>query len=66
MLDAWTGDVVGRCHVAGISHTELAARAGLSAPYVSMVLNGQKGNDATRDKLLAALAEMESEKPSNG
>ena len=61
MLDPWTGDVVGRCHVAGITHQQLASRCGLTAAYLSTVLNGQRGNATTREKILSALSELEAE-----
>ena len=61
MPDPWTGDVVGRCHVAGITLRQLASRCGITAAYLSTVLAGQKGNAGTREKIMAALSEMEAE-----
>ena len=61
MLEDWTADVVGRMHKARITGVQLAKRAGMSNAYLSMVLNGHKGNEDTKCKILVALQELEAE-----
>lgn len=58
MLD-WTADVVGRMHQAKIKGSELAKEAGLSATYLSTVLNGHKGDDSTKALVVGALERLE-------
>lgn len=36
----WTGELVGKMHVAGITAKELAREAGLNPKYLSTILNG--------------------------
>ncbi len=38
----WTGDIVGKLHVAGITHVELAKKLGVNPKYMSSVLNGKR------------------------
>ena len=59
MIPDWTGEVVGRLHVAGISKTELAAECGYTLTHLSHVLNKGAGNDATRQKIMEALGRLE-------
>ena len=42
MKEPWTGNVVGRLHVYGISQTELARRCDYAPQYLSQILNGKK------------------------
>lgn len=55
MPEKWTGDLLGRMHLAGITAKELAAEAGLNAKYLSTVLNGHKRPKGAEAKLNAAL-----------
>lgn len=62
----WTADVVGRMHKFRITNQMLAERAGFCKSYISTVLNGKKPvrsacKEATKHKILAALAEIEAE-----
>ena len=50
MLETWTGEVVGRMHIAGISHRELADACGYANNYLSCVLHGKKGMKAKSRK----------------
>lgn len=61
MLDDWTAEVVGRMHTARITGQMLADKCGYSAAYLSTVLNGKKGNDQTKKRILDALAALETE-----
>ena len=38
----WTGELVGRMHLNGITKKQLANALGFTAEYVSMVLNGHR------------------------
>lgn len=38
----WTGDVVGKMHLYGISQVQLANALGYTPEYVSAVLNGKR------------------------
>lgn len=42
MANEWTGHIVGLLHMHRIKQTELASELGLTAQYISMVLNGKK------------------------
>lgn len=64
MLDKWIADVVGRMHIAGITGQQLAKESGYNSAYLSMVLNGNKGNEQTRERIYAALERLEKEKQS--
>lgn len=59
MLDLWIADVVGRMHIAGITGKMLAAECGYTESYLSTVLHGQKGNEATQKRIVEALARLE-------
>lgn len=61
MMD-WAADVVGRMHYAGIKNKELAMEAGYNAAYLSTVLNGKKGDDNTKTKIIEALERLEKAK----
>lgn len=55
----WTAEVVGRMHVAAITGKQLASEAGISNTYLSTVLRNKKGNDTTRQRIVAALERLE-------
>ena len=60
MLEAWTGEVKARCHVAQIKMKELADECGYNPAYLSVVINGRTGpRDGTRDRIFAALDRLE-------
>lgn len=61
MIEDWTADVVGRMHRAKITGLRLAERAGITNAYLSTVLNGHKGNEDTKQKVLTALESLEAE-----
>lgn len=61
MLEDWTADVVGRMHKAHITGKQLAEKAGITNAYLSTVLNGHKGNDDTKRKIVEALEALEAE-----
>ena len=68
MLEPWTGEVVGRMHIAGISYRELADACGYANTYLSCVLHGKKGMKAksrkgmsTKQVIFDALSRLEAQ-----
>lgn len=61
MLEDWTADVVGRMHKSRITGLQLAEKVGITNAYLSTVLNGHKGTESTKVKILAALESLEAE-----
>lgn len=55
MADEWTGRIVGLLHTHRIKHAELATEMGVSAQYVSMVLNGKKNTKGIQERMEAAI-----------
>ena len=54
MPEAWTGDLIGRMHNAGVTYDVLAAELGYGKSYLSMVLNGKRNPKGAKEKLNAA------------
>lgn len=42
MNEEWTGEIISRLHLHGVSHKEFAKRCGYTPTYLSMVLNNKK------------------------
>lgn len=55
MVEAWTGSIVGLLHTHKIKQTELAQEMGVTAQYVSMVLNGKKNPKDIKERMEAAI-----------
>ena len=55
MAEDWTGRIVGLLHTNRIMRTELAAELGVTAEYVSMVLNGKKNPKGMPERMEAAI-----------
>lgn len=55
MLAQWTGDLVGKMHICGVTAKELAAEAGWNEKYLSSVINCKKTPKNAEQKLRAAL-----------
>ena len=55
MNEAWTGSIVGLLHTHKIKQAELAQEMGLTAQYVSMVLNGKKNPKDIKDRMEDAI-----------
>lgn len=55
MTKEWTGRIVGLLHTNRITQAELARELGLTAQYVSMVLNGKKSPKGIEDRMVAAI-----------
>ena len=54
MPEAWTGDLIGRMHNAGVTYDDLAAEIGCGKSYLSMVLNGKRNPKGATERLNAA------------
>ena len=39
---AWTGDLIGRMHNAGVTYDELADEMNVGKSYICMILNGRR------------------------
>lgn len=55
MVEAWTGSIVGLLHTHKIKQAELAREMGVTAQYLSMVLNGKKSPKGIKDRMEAAI-----------
>ena len=58
----WTGALVGRMHIYGITATELAEEMCCSKAYVGMLLNGQRTPKGGRERLETALERLVSQR----
>ena len=55
MATEWTGRIVGLLHMHRITQAELASELGITAQYVSMVLNGKKTSKGIDERMEAAI-----------
>ena len=55
MANEWTGHIVGLLHMHRIKQTELASELGLTAQYISMVLNGKKTSQGIDKRMESAI-----------
>ena len=55
MAEQWTGRIVGLLHTHRITQAELATELGITAQYVSMVLNGKKSSKGIDERMEAAI-----------
>lgn len=62
MPEAWTGELIGKMHNAGITRTELADELGYKKPYITMILNGKRKPPEARAKLEAAFEAVKQRK----
>lgn len=51
----WTGDLVGKMHLFGITKKELADQVGCSREYLSSILNGHRSPKDAQQTVEAAL-----------
>ena len=58
MKPTWTGRVIGKMHVHGISQAELAEEMGCSREYVNGVLNGKYKFTDCKDNVESALVKI--------
>ena len=54
MKDLWTGELVGKMHVAEITLEDLGKEMGLSKAYISQILNGVRKPPNAKERLNAA------------
>jgi len=55
MPETWTGTLVGRMHNHRITNADLAEELGVTAAYVSMVLNGKRKPPGIRKRMTEAV-----------
>ena len=55
MPNDWTGRIVGLLHTHRITQVELASELGLTAQYISMVLNGKKTSKGIDERMEVAI-----------
>ena len=55
MSTEWTGRVVGLLHTHRITQADLAREMGVTAQYVSMVLNGKKTSKGIQERMEDAI-----------
>lgn len=58
----WTGELVGKMHIYGVSYRELADRIGCSNKWLSMVIHGHRSPKGAEQRFNAALDELIKEK----
>lgn len=58
MVEAWTGEIISSLHTNKIKQSELAEELGLTAQYVSMVLNGKKTPNGMYERMKAAIEKI--------
>ena len=51
----WTGDVVGKMHLAGVRKSDLAKAIGYTPEYLSMILNGHRSPKDAQKTIESAL-----------
>ena len=55
MPEKWTGTLVGKMHVEGVSNSDLAKELDVTQNYVSMILHGKRTPPGAKDRLNEAL-----------
>lgn len=65
MSTEWTGRIVGLLHMHRITQAELAAELGVTAQYVSMVLNGKKSSKGIDERMEAAIQAINERRQGN-
>lgn len=58
MNPEWTAKAVGTMHTARISGVELAKEMGVTAEYLSMLLNGHRTPKGAEEKVMSALERL--------
>ena len=54
----WTGDVVGKMHIYGVSMRDMASCLGITPEYTGRVLNGKDEPKGAEEKFRLALDEL--------
>lgn len=55
MKPEWTGQMVGKMHVNGVTYEELGEELGIGKAYVCMILNGSREPDGVQEKFETAI-----------
>ena len=58
----WTGDVVGKMHIYGVSIRDMASFMGITPEYTGRVLNGKDEPKGAEEKFRLALDENKQKK----
>ena len=58
--EPWTGDVVRSLHLYGLTRNDLAKEMGVSAAWVTRVLNGKGRAVRSKEQMLEALTRLTS------
>lgn len=58
MDESWTGLIVYSLHTHKIKRSELASEMGITAQYLSMVLNGKKNPKGIRERMETAIQDI--------
>lgn len=58
MLAQWTGEIVGKMHIHGITAIDLAKKLGCNPKYLSTVLNGKRCPKNAEKQFSLALDEL--------
>lgn len=61
----WTGEIIGKLHLNGITARQLAKEVGWSDKYLSLVLNGHREPKNAEAKVRAALDSILTAQPHN-
>lgn len=56
MPEKWTGDVLGKMHVYGITNNELADEMNVTRAYISMLLNSKRKPDGIQERIESAVS----------
>lgn len=62
MRPEWTGEVIGKLHVHGLSIKELAESMGYTHEYLSVILNGKREPAGIQEKVEDAVARLINDK----
>lgn len=55
MPKPWTGDLVGKMHIHGITTYDLAQEMGVKQGYISMLLNSKREPEGIQERMEAAV-----------
>jgi len=58
MLEQWTGDVVGKMHVHGVTVKQLAIHMGVRPEYLSKLLSGSRKTKNAEKMIRTALQDL--------
>lgn len=62
MREVWTGEVVKKMHLCGISRQDIADKLGYSKAYITQIINGTRNPKDGKAKIEEALKELMNER----